>query len=421
MSAESRFTSEMWNSTSSTFRQIACSSMCSEPPRPEFPIITMSARRAGCLGTVYRSGMRSKTWRLSCSMMLVKRSVSTSVGKSPSRASIYLWDIGETPTSRAQDFCQTHKAEMNASISQETWVSCSPTAASSMWDGKTRRVKIRGNRIELGEVESALLTLDAIRDAAVIAAADRAGNRHLVAYVVAAEKPPPSIGALRRAMAALLPDHMIPSIFVLLDAMPLTSSGKLDRHSLPEPDKARPELETPYAAARNSVEAILTEIWADAIGVEPIGIHDNFFELGGDSLLATRIVSRILQHFRLEIPLRSLFQFPTVAEMGTLITEHQKQRLRRERACNDFQTGSNRCPMRTPSGHRPSGCSRPAKPRRPRGALRRDTEHRVRDSYRARRTRMKCQRNSRQPFLASACWSASSRRSARNRVSTTDD
>ncbi len=192
---------------------------------------------------------------------------------------------------------------------------------------KDLQVKIRGNRIELGDVETALLSLDVIRDAVVIAASDRAGDRHLVAYVVPAEKSPPSIGALRRAMAALLPDHMIPSRFVLLDAMPLTSSGKLDRHSLPEPEKARPELGKPYAAPRTSVEAILAEIWADVIGVEQIGIHDNFFELGGDSLLATRIVFRILQHFRLEIPLRSLFQLPTVAEMGTLIAEHQEQRL----------------------------------------------------------------------------------------------
>jgi len=192
---------------------------------------------------------------------------------------------------------------------------------------KDSRVKIRGNRIELREVETALLTLDVIRDAVVIAAADQAGAGRLVAYVVPAERPPPSIGALRRAMAALLPDHMIPSIFVLLDALPLTPSGKVDRQSLPDPDKARPELEMPFAAPRTSVEVTLAEIWADVIGVERIGIHDNFFELGGDSLLAAWIVSRILQHFQLEIPLRSLFQLPTVAEMGTLITEHHARRL----------------------------------------------------------------------------------------------
>jgi acyl carrier protein len=119
-----------------------------------------------------------------------------------------------------------------------------------------------------------------------------------------------------------LPDHMIPSTYVLLEAMPLTPNGKVDRQGLPEPEKARPELQNPYAAPRTPVEEILAEIWADVIGVEQVGIHDNFFELGGDSLLATRIVSRILQHFRLEISLRSLFQLPTVAEIGTLITGH---------------------------------------------------------------------------------------------------
>ena len=183
---------------------------------------------------------------------------------------------------------------------------------------KDFQVKIRGNRIEVGEVETALLALDAIKDAVVVAT-DRAGEKCLVAYIVAAETPPPSVATIRGALAENLPGHMIPSVFVLLDAMPLTPNGKIDRRALPEPGEARPALQLAYVAPRTPFEKILTDIWAEIIGVERVGIHDNFFELGGDSLLATRVVSQVLKQFELELPLQSLFHSPTVAEMASVI------------------------------------------------------------------------------------------------------
>jgi acyl carrier protein len=126
-------------------------------------------------------------------------------------------------------------------------------------------------------------------------------------------------------MAEKLPDHMIPSTFVLLDAMPLMPNGKVDRQNLRETDNARPELQVAYVAPRTPVEKILARIWADVIGLEQVGIHDNFFELGGDSLSATRVISRVLKHFQLEIALQFLFQAPTIAAMGALITVCQGQ------------------------------------------------------------------------------------------------
>ena len=120
---------------------------------------------------------------------------------------------------------------------------------------------------------------------------------------------------------------MIPSAFVKLDKIPLTTNGKVDRAALPEPDDKRPELSTPYARPRNETEAGVLQLWQEVLEVRPIGIHDNFFDLGGHSLSATRVVSRVFEQYKLEIPLRSLFQSPTIAEMAAVISEHQGKML----------------------------------------------------------------------------------------------
>jgi acyl carrier protein len=120
---------------------------------------------------------------------------------------------------------------------------------------------------------------------------------------------------------------MIPASFIPLDSLPLTPNGKINRRLLPAPDRSRPELETPMAAPRNEVEKELAQIWAEVLALDEVGICDNFFDLGGDSLSASRIVSSVLQHFQLEIPLKALFQSPTVAEMAFVIAEHQDKRL----------------------------------------------------------------------------------------------
>jgi acyl carrier protein len=112
-----------------------------------------------------------------------------------------------------------------------------------------------------------------------------------------------------------------------LDALPLTAGGKVDRRALPDPGNSRPELDTPYLAPRNRAEEELSQIWIEVLGLEEVGIYDNFFDLGGQSLAATRVVSRVLKRFQLEIPLQSLLQSPTVAEMAAVITQHQGKQL----------------------------------------------------------------------------------------------
>jgi amino acid adenylation domain-containing protein len=173
------------------------------------------------------------------------------------------------------------------------------------------QVKIRGFRIELGEIESVLRGHPAVTDAAVIAREDVPGDRRIVAYVVGTDG---DAAELRAHLKAQLPEHMVPSAIVAMDALPLTPNGKVDRAGLPAPD-ARALERTAYAAPRTPAEVAMAEIWAEVLGVEPVGIHDDFFALGGHSLLATRVVSRVRQSLGVELPLRHLFESPTIAEL----------------------------------------------------------------------------------------------------------
>ena len=177
------------------------------------------------------------------------------------------------------------------------------------------QVKIRGFRIELGEIEAVLGQHPAVRDAAVLAREDAPGEKRLVAYVVAES----TADELRRFLKDKLPDHMVPALFVLLDTMPLLSNGKVDWRALPAPDRARPELDKAFVAPRTPAEELLAQIWAQLLDIERVGIHDNFFDLGGHSLLATQLVSRVREAFRAEIPLRRLFEVPTVAGLAESI------------------------------------------------------------------------------------------------------
>jgi len=140
-----------------------------------------------------------------------------------------------------------------------------------------------------------------------------------VAYVVTTGEQESTVSELRRFLQEKLPDYMVPSAFVALDALPLTPNGKVDRRALPAPQGTRPELEGTYVAPRTSKEKALAEIWSTVLKVEQVGIHDNFFELGGHSLLATQIVSRLRKVFQVELPLRQLFEAPTVAGLATRI------------------------------------------------------------------------------------------------------
>lgn len=185
-------------------------------------------------------------------------------------------------------------------------------------------VKIRGNRVELGEIEKALLVHPQVKDAAV-QIWDRGGDTTLAAYVVPKTGSTPTVSTLREFLAVKLPDYMIPSAFTFLDSLPLTN-GKVDRKSLPKPDDARPELTTRYAAPRNEVEKSLVQIWEGVLDVRAIGIHDNFFELGGHSLAAMRVVAEVVKRFQLETPLQFLLQSPTVAEMAVVIAQAQQRK-----------------------------------------------------------------------------------------------
>ncbi|HEX2202459.1 MAG TPA: amino acid adenylation domain-containing protein [Longimicrobium sp.] len=178
------------------------------------------------------------------------------------------------------------------------------------------QVKVRGHRIEPGEIESALLRHPSVRQAVVVARETAPGDVRLVAYLVAAGEPA-ATGELRAHLRAGLPEYMVPSAFVWLDAIPLTKSGKVDRRALPAPDRD-PSADA-YVAPRDETEAGLAEVWAEVLGVSRVGATDNFFDLGGHSLLAVRLMSRVRQRFGRELPLGALFQRPTLAEFAALL------------------------------------------------------------------------------------------------------
>jgi acyl carrier protein len=188
---------------------------------------------------------------------------------------------------------------------------------------KDFQVKVRGYRIEVGEIEAALLNLDNVKEAVVVLREDRSGDKRLVAYIVPSRQPAPTVTTLRNALAENLPSYMVPSAFVLQDTLPLLPNGKLDRQTLPDADNSRPNLDTPFIVPETAVEQTLAKIWAKVLNVDQIGIHDNFFDLGGQSLAAMGIISQVIKHFQVELPLRSLFQSPTVADMATVIAEYR--------------------------------------------------------------------------------------------------
>ncbi|MDH3276102.1 MAG: amino acid adenylation domain-containing protein [Gammaproteobacteria bacterium] len=181
-----------------------------------------------------------------------------------------------------------------------------------------QQVKLRGFRIELGEIESVLAGHEAVRDAVVVVRDDEPGEQRLVAYVVADGPDAPSVTDLRALMRSKLPDYMLPSAFMVLDRLPLTANGKLDRSALPMPEGERQSDET-LVEPRSDLERQLVEIWAEVLKLERLGIHDNFFDLGGHSLSATQVVIRIRKALQMELPVSQMFGYPTVAELAQKI------------------------------------------------------------------------------------------------------
>ncbi|MGH9238264.1 MAG: non-ribosomal peptide synthetase [Vicinamibacterales bacterium] len=174
-------------------------------------------------------------------------------------------------------------------------------------------VKIRGYRVNLIDVEAMLRCHPQVRDVAVSVDTTREEPR-LVAYVVPHASTVTSM-MLREFAEAQVPTYMVPSVFSFLDSLPTTSTGKLDRQALPPADVSRQQLERSYVAPRSSVETIIAQIWADALGLDRVGIHDDFLDLGGDSLIATQIVARVWETFATEVAFETLFERPTVAGM----------------------------------------------------------------------------------------------------------
>jgi amino acid adenylation domain-containing protein/thioester reductase-like protein len=187
------------------------------------------------------------------------------------------------------------------------------------------QVKIRGHRIELGDIEAAICQYPAIQEAAVITREDNVGEKQLIAYLVAANSQ--NLAAkLRPYLKEKLPEYMVPAIFVLMDKFPLTPNGKVDRRALPAPSQDRPELDVQMVEPTNDIERDLAQIWSQMLGIVPIGIHDNFFDLGGHSLFIAKMMTQVEAVFAVKLPLSELFTAPTVAGLAqSIVNARQPQ------------------------------------------------------------------------------------------------
>jgi amino acid adenylation domain-containing protein len=183
------------------------------------------------------------------------------------------------------------------------------------------QVKIRGFRVEPGEIEAALRKHPLVSEAVVVARAHAAEEFRLAAYVQADPRHRPTVQDLRRHLASLLPEYMMPSSFAVMSSLPLTPSGKLNRRALPAPDAPATAELAPAIAARTPVEESLARIWREILELPRIGVQDNFFELGGHSLLATRVISRIRDEFNVDLPVRRMFETPTIEALALSVVE----------------------------------------------------------------------------------------------------
>ncbi|BCL38219.1 non-ribosomal peptide synthetase [Nostoc sp. MS1] len=190
-----------------------------------------------------------------------------------------------------------------------------------------QQVKIRGFRIELEEIEAKLLLHPGVQTTIVIAHEDKLDNKRLVAYIVPKAGQTLTTTELRGFLKQRLADYMIPSAFVMLESLPLTANGKVDRRALPAPEQNRPELAIDFIAPTNEVELKLTQIWQEALGINFIGVKDNFFDLGGHSLVALRLLSLLEQRFGKSLPLSTFLQAPTVEQIAKILQQEESPTL----------------------------------------------------------------------------------------------
>jgi aspartate racemase len=180
------------------------------------------------------------------------------------------------------------------------------------------QVKVRGFRIEVEEIEAALRRVSGVREAVVQAREDTSSRKRLAAYIVPGSEGAPARSALRAGLGMSLPDHMVPSDFVFLDALPMTPNGKIDRKALPAPEDLRSELEGDFVAPRTELETRIARIWSEILSVDSVGVHDNFFDLGGHSLLAMRLLARVEREVGAGLSLAGIFRSPTVAAIAAI-------------------------------------------------------------------------------------------------------
>jgi amino acid adenylation domain-containing protein len=191
------------------------------------------------------------------------------------------------------------------------------------WGRLDQQVKIRGFRIELGEIEAVLRQHPEVREAVVIARDGGAAGTRLAAYIVPGEPATSAHTAWREFLKRRLPDYMIPATFTIIEAVPLTGNGKVDHRALPDPAHIRPAFDADFVAPETPVQRELAAIWSDVLGVDRVGLHDNFFDLGGHSLMVTQVVSRVRTAFEVQLPIREIFDKPTVAELAEIIEQSQ--------------------------------------------------------------------------------------------------
>jgi hypothetical protein len=183
------------------------------------------------------------------------------------------------------------------------------------------QVKVRGFRIELGEIEAALAAHPAVRECVVLVHENENMDKRLVAYLVTEPDASAGSGEWRAYLQSKLPDYMVPQVFLELPELPLTPSGKIDRRALPMPESMRPDLIAGYVGPRTPVEETLARLWSEILGVTNVGVNDDFFQLGGHSLLAARMMSRVRETFRVQLPLRNIFMQPTIAGLGESVEQ----------------------------------------------------------------------------------------------------
>jgi acyl-coenzyme A synthetase/AMP-(fatty) acid ligase/acyl carrier protein len=185
---------------------------------------------------------------------------------------------------------------------------------------RDHQIKLRGFRIELGEIECALLGHEAVAETVATARREEPGGMRLVAYVVPRSGLQLTADQLREFLSAWLPAYAVPSAFVLLDALPRTPNGKINRNALPAPEAAQVDASS-FIEPSTSAELLLAQIWRDVLKIERVGIHDHFFHLGGHSLMATRVIARLREALQLEVPLRSIFEAPTIARFSRKVEQ----------------------------------------------------------------------------------------------------